>query len=184
MGAGVQVETGDMSYLYYEAPAPLRRGDAEDQRNSIFLAGSITGATNWQEFMIEKLLPYFNVFNPRRSNFNASDKSMEREQITWEFNALRYCPTVLFYFAPETLAPITLFEYGKILASRSHKTFVCVHPDYGRKNDVLIQTELEDPALAREIVFDLDTLASNIVTDKAWTETVVRPEIKKMFGQG
>lgn len=147
---------------YYEAPNPIPDLYDRDRIKSIFLAGSITGAVNWQKEMVNIIFPYYHIFNPRRSNFDVTDSNMEKEQITWEFNALRYCPTVLFYFSSETLAPITLFEYGKMLLS--HKNlFVCVHPDYKRKNDVLIQTALVDQKLADRICFDLYTLADQVI---------------------
>ena len=44
--------------------------------------------------------------------------------------------------------------------------FVCVHPEYKRKNDVLIQTDLENEFLAQRICFDLDTLAEQIINHK------------------
>ena len=152
---------------YYEAPANIyeKYPNCNNTGDCIFLAGSITGANDWQTPMIEKLLPYYHVFNPRRKNFDVTKPYMEREQIEWEYEALDYCKTVMFYFAPESLAPITLFEYGKMLMSKK-MLFVCVHPEYKRKNDVLIQTDLENEFLAERICFDLDTLAENIINHK------------------
>ena len=150
---------------YYEAPANIY-----DQINSrsdcIFLAVSITGSSDWQTPMIEKLLPYYHIFNPRRKNFDVTKPEMEKEQIEWEYEALGYCKTIMFYFAPQTLAPITLFEYGKMLMDSDKMLFVCVHPEYKRKNDVLIQTDLENEFLAQRICFDLDTLAEQIINHK------------------
>ena len=51
---------------------------------------------------------------------------------------------ILFWFAPETICPITLFEYGKWLVSPK-RLFVGCHQDYVRKQDVQIQTALERP---------------------------------------
>lgn len=152
-------EAPDYTYFSQDGLPTIKKSD------SIFLAGSITGAMNWQEEMVKKLLPYYHVFNPRRKNFDVTKPEMEKEQITWEYEALYFCNSVMFYFAPETLAPITLFEYGKMLMS--HKAlFVCIHPEYKRKNDVIIQTELENPILARNICFDLNDLAKQIINQK------------------
>jgi len=156
---------------YYEAPNRPNLS-LREQQHSIFIAGSITGATNWQKGVAEKLLPYYHVFNPRRADFDVSNPLVEREQITWEYDHIKRCQTILFYFAPETLAPITLFEYGKVLVSKSHAIYVCVHPDYQRKNDVIIQTELEFSHIAKEIVFNLDEMVDEIIKDKKWLDGI------------
>lgn len=161
-----------VEYKYYEAPIEVK---FEDYEKSIFLAGSITGAIDWQRNVASKLLPYYNVINPRRYNFDATDKRIEEEQITWEYNQLMYCDNILFWFDSATLAPITLFEYGKELGrlrSKDYmyrnypKLFVGVHPDYKRKNDVLIQTKLVSQELASKIVFSLDELIEQIIPSK------------------
>ena len=158
---------------YIEAPAYISEcGFSDDgitSENSIFLAGSITGAWDWQKEVADKLIHKWNVFNPRRENYNGLVPNAEREQITWEYKALRFCDNVLFYFSHETLAPITLFEYGKML--KSHKNlFVCIHSEYKRKNDVIIQTNLEHvfgrdnfgPAKHHEFCDDLDSLVEAV----------------------
>lgn len=162
-----------MNYPKQYVVAPNREPNdfpaAQEQKNSIFLAGSITGAGNWQTDTANKLRSRFHVFNPRRDNFNVSDPKVEREQITWEFSYLNYCRNILFWFAPETLAPITLFELGTVLelGFRGEKNiFIGIHPDYKRKNDVLIQTELRAPNLLKNIVFDIDELCDIVVTSK------------------
>jgi hypothetical protein len=62
------------------------------------------------------------------------------------------------------MAPITLFEYGKVLKTHDHsRIFVGIHPDYPRLRDVVIQTELENPHLASRIVYDLNDLRMQAV---------------------
>lgn len=162
--------------IYLEAPNYLPTSVSSYRwfmPRSIFLAGSITGASNWQQEATRALLPYLNVFNPRRENFNTTDKEAEREQITWEFRHLDLAPLTLFYFAPETLAPITLLEYGKQLVksqqptfqSSFRRTFVCIHPDYKRKNDVLIQTELVNPKLLDRFFPDLPSMYEAVIKE-------------------
>lgn len=114
---------------------------------SVFLAGGITGCDDWQKWVVEelktlKLLKNLVIINPRRENWNSSIKN--EEQITWEFEHIRKCNVVCFYFTPPTLNPITLLEYGKLLVSNKD-LIVHVHPDYARKDDVCIQTKLERP---------------------------------------
>lgn len=141
-------------------------------RDCIFLAGSISNAQNWQEEILDlgynKLTDLYHVFNPRRDDFDVSDKTMEKAQITWEHHCInKRCDNILFWFSHETMAPITLFEYGKVLKTHNHsKIFVGVHPNYPRKNDVYIQTELENPHLARRIVSNLKMLAISAAANR------------------
>lgn len=130
----------------------------------LFLAGSITGAWNWQQVAKDKLLDKFHILNPRRESFDKSNLDVEREQIEWEHEYLEYTHNILFYFSNETLAPITLLEYGCYLAS-DKKLFVCVHPEYKRKNDVVIQTELRRPE--QKIYFNFDEFLEEVKNEYA-----------------
>lgn len=144
---------------YYEAPNYPRANEIKDYSRTIFLGGSITGAEDWQKKVTPLLTPHFTVFNPRRKNYDTLIPNAEREQINWEHNALVLCEVILFYFSHETLSPITLFELGKMLEmskiSKYKKIYICIHPEYKRKNDVVIQTEITRPDFARKIKFDL-----------------------------
>ena len=146
----------------------------------LFLAGSITGAHDWQKEMAFKeydrlngfdkplrLVDYFNVFNPRRVDFDASDPNVEKEQITWEHHCIHHCNHILFWFAPETLAPITLFELGSALNTHNHENiYIGIDPEYKRKNDVIIQTSLRDERLAKRIVYSKGDLAMQVLKRK------------------
>jgi hypothetical protein len=158
-----------MNNLYLEAPNYANKFP----NNSIFLAGSITGAWNWQEKVAKKLLPFYSVINPRRENFNALDRRQEEIQITWEHHYLSVCKNILFYFSHETLAPITLLELGAILESAKHLPFsrnvyICIHPEYKRKNYVIIQTRLRNNKYSKYIFDDLD-LMTDIIIEKNLT---------------
>lgn len=133
---------------------------AEIDGPTLFLAGGITGCPDWQDVLIKMLgnLP-ITIFNPRRSNWNPAEMEAFR-QITWEHHYLRAVDAVSFWFPKETLCPITLFEYGKILTHPNKAMFVAVHPDYQRKVDISCQTLLERPDL--EIGTNLNHLALKI----------------------
>jgi hypothetical protein len=157
---------------YIEAPNMDIGVATLDPNTCLFLAGSISNARDWQSEIIEKvdgmkgLLDVYNVFNPRRANFNMdANADIEKEQITWEFHCInKLCSNILFWFSSETMAPITLFEYGKVLKTHYHsRIFVGIHPDYPRLRDVVIQTELENPHLASRIVYDLNDLRMQAV---------------------
>lgn len=142
--------------IYLKAPNELELDSNLNPYRSIFLAGSITGASNWQEEAGDILYPHFNIFNPRQDNYNPLNKDLELEQISWEYKYLDIANITLFYFAPETLAPITLLEYGKQLVKSKHepwrKTYIHIHPEYKRKSDVLIQTQLAE--INNHFIFD------------------------------
>ena len=157
-----------MKYQYIEAP---NKPDFTnfDWNKTVFLGGSITNAVDWQIFAKEKLLPYFNVFNPRRANYSTFDPNVEREQINWEHSWLERCEILLFNFSYETLAPITLLEYGAALESTKNcayqKIYTAIHPDYKRKNDIIIQTELRNAKWSRNITFDLNQTINQIINE-------------------
>ena len=164
---------------YIEAPnydIEIARLNPEE---CLFLAGSITGAEDWQKNLAFKdvkdpfqdinnegvsLIDRFNIFNPRRQNYNGLDPKLENEQITWEYHCIHQCKHILFWFAKETLAPITLFELGSALNTHDHsKIYIGIDPEYKRKNDVIIQTRLRNPRLASRIVFSKDELIYQIL---------------------
>ncbi len=156
-------------FVYLEAPSRLVPGTIKDWQRTVFLAGSITGAGDWQKEAKERLLPYFNIFNPRRANYPQFEPAKEREQILWEHDHLELAPITAFYFAPETLAPITLFEAGKVLATLPYKPYkkiyIAIHPDYKRKNDVVIQTELLSKETIKRTCFDLREMLEMVIRE-------------------
>lgn len=156
--------------------------------NAIFIGGGISGCDVWQDRFIEMIKDIDAVIiNPRRKDFDLSNQDLVKEQIQWEFDHLRLTNAKAFWFSPETLCPITLYEYGYWLASHlalgdlytatpsfnmiePHKLFVGVHPDYKRRLDVLEQTRLaveategHDPLFRVEPVDSLEELAKQVV---------------------
>lgn len=127
---------------------------------SLFLGGGITGCGNWQRGLAAGLadLP-FTVLNPRRANFPSDDPSAAEAQIGWEHRHMRLASAILFWFPPETLCPITLYELGA-WSMTGKPLLVGVHPDYRRKQDVEIQTRLARPDVA--IVYTLDDLLRQV----------------------
>lgn len=138
--------------------------------NSLFLAGGISNCPNWQVYLVDLLKDTkLTLVNPRRLVFDFNAVTSE-EQIKWEFHHLRMVDAISFWFPCETVCPITLFEYGKWLVEHSRvlprKLFVGCHPDYSRKEDLLIQTRLENKDI--EIVHSLEELSEQI---KQWEKS-------------
>lgn len=119
------------------------------RENSLFLAGSIENgiAEKWQNKVIQSLSDRdLDIFNPRRENWNSEikqDISCEEfvDQVDWEQFYIMISKNVLFYFAPDTKAPITLLEFGQVLGYNHMKDFhqnifVCCPPGYWRRGNV------------------------------------------------
>lgn len=114
---------------------------------SIFLAGGITGCPNWQKKARRQIEGSgVVVLNPRRKNFPIDDSTAAYEQIKWEYRHLQIATSILFWFCAEAIQPIALFELGSWLRSGDRIT-IGAHPDYERRDDVVIQTSLARPDL-------------------------------------
>jgi hypothetical protein len=100
------------------------------------------------------------IFNPRRQHFPIDDPSAAEEQIRWEHHHLRLASDILFWFPCETLCPIALYELGA-WSMTDKPIYVGVHPEYRRRQDIDIQTELTRPQV--EIVYSLQDLAGQVV---------------------
>lgn len=140
---------------------------AEFHAPSVFLGGSITGAEDWQSRFIAILGAYrpaveMAVLNPRRGNFDVKDPNESVRQIRWESRHLRRADALVFWFSPETLAPITLLELGAHTHSSGKPIFVGVHRDYSRRLDVEVQCGLVRPDV--RVVYDVESLVAQVVT--------------------
>lgn len=141
--------------LYVESPETYN-----GNLKSIFLAGGITGCRDWQMEMVVFLSHLdIAIFNPRRKNFPIQDPSAAEKQIKWEHEHLTKTNFISFWFCPETLNPIVLYELGYWITS-DKTIFIGVDPDYQRRQDVEIQSSLVRPNL--EIVYSVLDLTDQI----------------------
>lgn len=144
---------------------------------SLFLAGGITGCPDWQADMVSRLGDLdIALINPRRANFPIDDPNAARQQIEWEHRGLGMADAISFWFPCETLCPITLYELGAWTARSSMSLarmgvtgwapqkpiFVGVHPDYKRRLDVEIQTELAKPYPSSMVSPSIDDLCRRV----------------------
>jgi hypothetical protein len=142
---------------YIEAPNIY-----EENEDSIFLAGGITGCPDWQKEVIDNLgNSNLVLFSPRRKNFPIHDPSASDAQIKWEHDYLRKASSILFWFPCETLCPIVLYELGA-WSMTNKQLFVGVHPNYERRRDVEIQTKYVRPDI--NVVYSLDDLCKQILS--------------------
>lgn len=115
-----------------------------DGNTTVFLGGSIEmgKAGRWQD----KLISYFKddpvtFWNPRRDDW---DETWEQDptpgtefhgQVMWELDAQDEADILVYYFDPETKAPITLLELG---AYKDENVVVACPDGYFRKGNVEI----------------------------------------------
>lgn len=162
-----------MEHIYVECP---NVHNSDTDAVEIFLAGGIFGCPDWQEKMVELLKQKVTkkkliIYNPRRAVFDSNTDL--KEQIEWEHEHLMKSKIVLFWFPKETLCPITLYELGNITsiveADRDDYPAICIgcHPDYARRKDVVIQTQLRLNDLV--VASSLEELADHmkILTSKS-----------------
>lgn len=144
--------------IYVEALEELKYGV---EGKTVFLAGGITNCPDWQQEMRSLLHGTDLVlFNPRREHFPIGDPNAAQEQIMWEHNHLRTADAILFWFPRETLCPIVLYELGA-WSMTDKSIFVGVHPEYKRRQDVEIQTQLARPGV--EVVYGLEILGRLVI---------------------
>jgi len=160
---------------YIEAPNEYFPEDVDER--SIFLAGGISACENWQaniRELFKSSVPELSLINPRRKHFDVADKSVAEKQIVWEHNHLRKASAVLFWFCKETLCPITLYELGA-MSMLKNVIFVGCHPEYQRKEDVIIQTKLVLPDV--KVVFSIEELAKQV---ESWVLSADKPVQEKI----
>lgn len=129
-----------------------------------FLGGGITDCPDWQSILTKKFAAEFvnepvTVINPRHKNFPINDSQAAERQIKWEYEYLNLSTANLFWFSPPTLNPIVLFEYGKYM-NRNKPLFIGCDPEYARREDVILQTEVERPEI--KIANSLDELVTQV----------------------
>jgi hypothetical protein len=157
-----------MSLQYIECPDmvdPRKPGAPSQGCVSVFLAGGITGCPDWQAEVVERcrgtaLSNRLTLINPRRKNFKLDDPGMAKAQIRWEHRMLRVADVIVFWFPEETVCPITLYELGAWSMTSKH-LIIGAHPNYARRLDVVVQTELVRPDLP--VLYDLSEVIDAIL---------------------
>lgn len=130
--------------MIYTPPSNI--GLRDFSKKSVFLAGSIEmgAAEDWQTETAIALDPEYNVFNPRRVDWDSSWKqeytnAQFSQQVNWELGALEAANYIIMYFDPSTKSPISLLELG--LYAESTKLMVVCPKGFWRKGNVDIVCE-------------------------------------------
>ncbi|HEX3600254.1 MAG TPA: nucleoside 2-deoxyribosyltransferase domain-containing protein [Lacipirellulaceae bacterium] len=140
---------------YIEAPTEF-----EGNGPALFLAGGVSDVRNWQQTFV-RLLPCgeYTLLNPRRAAFPVDDPTAEIQQIEWEVRYLNRATLMAFWFPPQTLCPLALFELGTCCASVMPMA-VGVDPNYARRFDVEAHLRLQRPDVT--IANTLESLATQV----------------------
>jgi hypothetical protein len=103
----------------YKAP---QEAEIKEEDVTLFLGGSIDmgSAENWQDRIARDLDSYNNLvmLNPRRDGWDSSWEhdptpgSKFFEQVDWELKWQEESTLLIYYFSPDSKAPITLLELG------------------------------------------------------------------------
>lgn len=149
---------------YIEAVTQYIKSD--DLERSVFLAGSINGAPNWQQ----KYRTFFEdtdlvLLNPRRALCDTPNAVWTGEegqrQIDWEYEHLRHATVVSFWFAAEGQGYSSAYELGAMLQyKRAGAVFVGTHPLYPKAETITYQARKARPDL--DVVQSMRGLANQV----------------------
>ena len=126
--------------------APNNISNLRENVLKIFLGGSIEmgKAIDWQKRLTQELIDNSNedldILNPRRDDWDSSwsqdpyESEKFIEQVNWEMNAQELSDLCIYYFAKDTMSPITLLELGKY----HDKALVYVDLKYQRHGNVVL----------------------------------------------
>lgn len=135
------------------------------RRHGIFLGGSIEMGTaiNWQKIFVDEFrdgfilnrqwlkpdqeptysydMERYVILNPRRDNWDSSlEQSIKNptffQQVTWELSYLEQAEHRVFYFAQDTISPISLLELGKFHKAKHGYTYIYWDPEYKRAGNL------------------------------------------------
>jgi hypothetical protein len=115
----------------------------QDETLSIFLGGAIDmgAAELWQDRLVKDLEDYEDlvILNPRRDNWDPSlpqdptPGTQFYKQVAWELDWQDNADLIVYYFASDSKAPITLLELGLYIGNH---VLVCCPPSFYRYGNV------------------------------------------------
>lgn len=127
-----------------KAPEPFK----QDDRLTLFLGGSIDmgAAELWQDRLAQDLEDYDSIviLNPRRDDWDSSwvqdptPGTQFHEQVSWELQHQSDADLIVYYFAADSKAPITLLELGLFGGSN---VLVCCPREFYRYGNVKMVCE-------------------------------------------
>lgn len=132
----------------------------------VFLAGSIDmgSAEDWQTQAARTLVTKgYNVLNPRRDDWDSSwvqeiGNPQFYEQVQWELKGLLdLSGSAIFNFLPGSQSPVTMLEYGLMVASKPQDV-VCVCPrGFWRKGNIDIVSQRYNAKVYQDLIEAIET---------------------------
>ena len=149
---------------------PLENFD-KNEKISVFLAGGIDRAPDWQAEAIAYLKKKYNdmdlaVFNPRRASpFTREDYESRGDQVEWEFKHLRFADVALFWFPEDAPCTTSLFELGYWLSTS--KVVIGINPGHYKERSIKTQINLLNKSrlgIKIEVVSTLEDTLDNAIS--------------------
>lgn len=111
-------------------------------------------AKEWQKTVIENYEHFdpISFFNPRRNDWDSSwtqelSNVQFTEQVNWELDMIEHADVVFIYFPASSQAPISLLEFGWVMARNPGKVIAVVEPGYWRRGNLEVMCNRERIAL-------------------------------------
>lgn len=102
-------------------------------------------AEMWQDRVIDQFKDVRVIFmNPRRDDWDSSWTQSPsygtqfNQQVKWELEMQDLADIHVYYFAKDTMSPITLLELGVYGGRNPKSTVVYVDPEYARRANVIM----------------------------------------------
>jgi len=143
----------------------------DEGKESIYLYGSITRSSGWQNEVIGLLKPYgIQFLNPKHWDVNRINIEVEvMRQLGWENKAFKLCSRVIFWFdhkisnkLEHSIWPNAWYLLGKAINS-GKKFYVGCHPNYLRFDDLRVRLKIDAPKM--ELHNSLRNLILEVVKD-------------------
>lgn len=141
-----------------------------DRKVKIFLGGSIDmgSAENWQDRLTNDLSEYGDdlvLANPRRDDWDSTwkqdptPKTQFFEQVSWELYHQETATFIVYYFAANSMSPITLLELGLFAGNN---VLVCCPTEFYRYGNVKMVCDRYHIAMTETYEDMLDKLKAGI----------------------
>ena len=139
---------------------------------SIFLAGGIEKAPNWQHAAVECIKTTSTksgnniiVFNPRcEERYDFFPQEQHDNQVAWEFSHLRRANVILFWFPENAPCTTSLYELGYWLGKASEKVYLGINPGHYKERCLRRQWSLLRGN--RKLYSSLDEMIRAILSEK------------------
>lgn len=126
-------------------------------------------AVEWQKTVCDKYARsnVVTFYNPRRNDWDSSwEQTLGSpqfvEQVNWELDCMDRATFVFMYITAESKAPISLLEFGHIMAKYPEKLVVCVQENFYRRGNLEVMCNRQGIVLHYHIDAALSVLEHRV----------------------